>query len=173
MFQAQLESINKDELNSPTLNANYFIRYKGSLIKRHFKSLAQVMPYLIYDLVLDAVLESWLVVGQLVVLLWHTSIKDIKCYLISTPLFSNIPLFNLSRMLTYQMLSTTSSPSVPKLSSIFSFTFPCLLGNSILPFFFQLNIMNCSTMFTISHQFTATAKHPAMTHVNFLQHKTM
>ena len=63
MFQTRLESINKDGLNSPTLGADYIVRYKGGLIRRHFKSLAQVMPYLIYDLVPDTVLEGWLVIG--------------------------------------------------------------------------------------------------------------
>ena len=68
MFQTRLEFIDKDGLNSPTLGANYIVRYKGSLIRRHFKSLVQVMPYLIYDLVPDVVLEGWLVIGQLIVL---------------------------------------------------------------------------------------------------------
>ena len=90
MFQTRLESINKDGLNSPTLGADYIVRYKGGLIGRHFKSLAQVMPYLIYDLVPDAVLEGWLVIGRLIVLLWHTSIEDTERYLVSTSLFSSI-----------------------------------------------------------------------------------
>ncbi|KAF8833805.1 hypothetical protein BDN67DRAFT_992780 [Paxillus ammoniavirescens] len=50
-FQTRLDSVNKDGLNSPTLGADYIVRYKGGLIGKHFKSLAQVMPYLIYDLV--------------------------------------------------------------------------------------------------------------------------
>ena len=62
-FQTWLESINKDGLNFPTLGADYIVRYKGGLIGRHFKSLAQVMPYLIYDLVPDMVLEDWLAIG--------------------------------------------------------------------------------------------------------------
>ncbi|KIJ15049.1 hypothetical protein PAXINDRAFT_163214 [Paxillus involutus ATCC 200175] len=51
-FQTRLKSINKDVsfngLNSPTLQVNYIVRFKGGLIGKHFKSLAQVMPYLIY-----------------------------------------------------------------------------------------------------------------------------
>ena len=114
-FQTRLESINKDGLNSPTLGADYIVRYKGGLIGRHFKSLAQVMPYLIYDLVLDTVLEGWLAIGRLVVLLWHTSIEDMECYLVSTPSFLEYPVNQLVQdpRLTCRMLSTTSSPSVP------------------------------------------------------------
>ncbi|KAI9567277.1 hypothetical protein HD554DRAFT_2205650 [Boletus coccyginus] len=80
-FQTCLESINKDELNSPMLSADYIVRYKGGLIGKHFKSLAQVIPYVIYDLVPEAVLDGWLVIGRLVVLLWHTVIEDTECYL--------------------------------------------------------------------------------------------
>ncbi|KIO08465.1 hypothetical protein M404DRAFT_134486, partial [Pisolithus tinctorius Marx 270] len=80
-FQTRLESINKDGLNSPTLHANYIVRFKGGLIGKHFKSLAQVMPFLIYDLVPRTVLEGWTVIGELVVLLWHTEINNIEDYL--------------------------------------------------------------------------------------------
>ncbi|KIO11370.1 hypothetical protein M404DRAFT_69073, partial [Pisolithus tinctorius Marx 270] len=51
------------------------------LIGKHFKSLAQVMPYLIYDLVPQHVLDGWTVIGELVVLLWHTAIDDVDEYL--------------------------------------------------------------------------------------------
>jgi hypothetical protein len=81
-FQTRLESVEKDGLNSPTLGADYIVRYKGSLIGRHFKSLAQVMPYLIYDLVPRTVLDGWTVIGRLVVLLWHTVIEDTEAYLV-------------------------------------------------------------------------------------------
>ncbi|EGN99248.1 hypothetical protein SERLA73DRAFT_24203, partial [Serpula lacrymans var. lacrymans S7.3] len=80
-FQAWLASIKKDGLNDLNLNADYVCRYKGGLIGKHFKSLAQVMPFLIYDLVPKAVLESWNVIGSLVVLLWHTGIQHTERYL--------------------------------------------------------------------------------------------
>jgi hypothetical protein len=82
-FQTRLDSVNKDGLNSPTLGADYIVRYKGGLIGKHFKSLAQVMPYLVYDLVPRAVLDGWIAIGRLVVLLWHTVIEDTENYLVS------------------------------------------------------------------------------------------
>ncbi|KAG1889162.1 hypothetical protein F4604DRAFT_1915008 [Suillus subluteus] len=81
IFQTRLDNINKDSLNSPTLGAEYICRYSGSLIGKHFKSLAQLMPFLIYDLVPSTVLNGWTVIGQLVVLLWHTRIDDVEEYL--------------------------------------------------------------------------------------------
>ncbi|KAG2064482.1 hypothetical protein BDR04DRAFT_1130742 [Suillus decipiens] len=81
LFQNRLETINKDALNAPCLNTNYICHYKGSLIGKHFKSLAQVMPFLIYDLVPPMVLNGWTVMGELVVLVWHTKITNTEFYL--------------------------------------------------------------------------------------------
>jgi len=81
-FQIRLDNIDENGLNSPTLGAEYICRYSGSLIGKHFKSLAQVMPFLIYDLVPSTVLNGWSIIGQLVVLLWHTKIDDVEEYLV-------------------------------------------------------------------------------------------
>ena len=83
-FQMRLSSIDSDGLNAPCLNAEYICKYKGGLIGKHFKSLAQVMPFLIYDLVPKNVLDGWSVIGVLVVLLWHTEIDDTEQYLVSS-----------------------------------------------------------------------------------------
>ena len=82
LFQIRLESIQKEGLNAPSLNPEYICHYKGSLIGKHFKSLAQVMPYVIYDLVPKMVLDAWTVIGELVFLLWHTKIEDTEAYLV-------------------------------------------------------------------------------------------
>ncbi|KAG2064229.1 hypothetical protein BDR04DRAFT_1130859 [Suillus decipiens] len=81
LFQNCLKTINKNALNAPCLNTDYICHYKGSLIGKHFKSLAQVMPFLIYDLVSPMVLNGWTVIGKLVVLVWHTKITNTEFYL--------------------------------------------------------------------------------------------
>jgi hypothetical protein len=83
IFQVRLESVDKNGLNAPCLNADYICHYKGSLIGKHFKSLAQVMPFLIYDLVPSTVLNAWALIGELVVLVWHTKIVHTETYLVS------------------------------------------------------------------------------------------
>lgn len=88
-LQVRLDSLAKDGLGDVTLGADYIVRYKGSLIGRHFKSLAQVMPYLIYDLVPHMVLDGWTIIGRLVVLLWYTEIEDIEIYLVRTDKYHN------------------------------------------------------------------------------------
>ncbi|KIK71835.1 hypothetical protein PAXRUDRAFT_181764, partial [Paxillus rubicundulus Ve08.2h10] len=101
-FQTRLESINKDRLNSPMLGVDYIVQFKGSLIGKHFKSLAQVLPYLIYDLVPRTVLKWWTAIGELVVLLWHTQIDNVKEYLA-----------NLSQMIEdFLSISSQCAPSI-------------------------------------------------------------
>ncbi|OJA17351.1 hypothetical protein AZE42_13066, partial [Rhizopogon vesiculosus] len=83
IFQTRLQSIDTDGLNAPCLNAGYICHYKGSLIGKHFKSLSQVMPFIIYDLVPSTVLNAWTIIGELVVLVWHTKIINTEAYLAS------------------------------------------------------------------------------------------
>jgi hypothetical protein len=81
-FEARLTAIDQNGLNIPKINAQYMCQYKGSLIGKHFKSLAQVMPFVVYDLVPLMVLDAWNIMGRLVVLLWHTEIEEIESYLV-------------------------------------------------------------------------------------------
>ncbi|KAG2129942.1 hypothetical protein DEU56DRAFT_872405 [Suillus clintonianus] len=80
-FQTRLDSLDRDGLNAPSLNADYICHYKGGLIGKHFKSLAQVMPFVVYDLVPKSVLDGWTLIGELVVLIWHTKIDNTEIYL--------------------------------------------------------------------------------------------
>ncbi|KAI6008551.1 hypothetical protein EDC04DRAFT_2581993 [Pisolithus marmoratus] len=82
-FQSCLDSIDRDGLNAPSLNAEYICCYKGGLVGKHFKSLAQVMLFVIHDLVPQHVMDGWTTIGELVVLLWHTEINDTEEYLVS------------------------------------------------------------------------------------------
>lgn len=84
LFHSHLDSIERDALNAPSLNTDYICSYKGSLIGKHFKSLAQVMPFVIHDLVPQTVVDGWTIIGELVVLLWHTEIDHLEVYLVSS-----------------------------------------------------------------------------------------
>ncbi|KAI0681782.1 hypothetical protein BC835DRAFT_1409670 [Cytidiella melzeri] len=80
-LEAQMESLAVHGLNLLVFVPAYICHYHGGLIGKHFKSLSQVMPFLIHDLVPQDVLDGWNVIGELVVLLWHTSIEDREVYL--------------------------------------------------------------------------------------------
>lgn len=81
-FRARLNSILSDGLNIPNIPADYMCRYSGGLIGKHFKTLAQIMAFAVYDLVPREVLDAWLVTGDLTVLLWYTEIEDMGSYLV-------------------------------------------------------------------------------------------
>ncbi|KAL4079984.1 hypothetical protein V8B97DRAFT_2020726 [Scleroderma yunnanense] len=82
VFQSCLDSLDTKGLNAPSLNTDYICCYKGGLIGKHFKSLTQVMPFVIHDLMLKTILDGWTLIGELVVLLWHTEIADTEKYLV-------------------------------------------------------------------------------------------
>ncbi|KAG0693203.1 hypothetical protein DFH29DRAFT_1007548 [Suillus ampliporus] len=81
IFQTHLGSLETDGLNALSLNADYICHYKGGLIGKHFKSLAQIMPFTVYDLVPKSVLDGWTTIGELVILIWHTKINNTESYL--------------------------------------------------------------------------------------------
>lgn len=88
LFRTRLASVDSAGLRDADLRADYLIAYKGSLIGKHFKSLAQVMPFLIHDITTEDVLKAWISIGSLVVLLWHTEIADTEAYLVSVKAWS-------------------------------------------------------------------------------------
>lgn len=90
LFRARLASLNSDGLNIQKINADYMCKYSSSLIGKHFKTISQVMEFVIYDLVPEDVLKAWQAIGTLVVLLWHTSIHDIDQYIVSTMTYKYI-----------------------------------------------------------------------------------
>ncbi|KAG9118350.1 hypothetical protein FRC07_007168, partial [Ceratobasidium sp. 392] len=81
-FQCRLNSIEVDGLNIPAVRADYICQYTGSLIGKHFKTISQVIAFTVYDLIPRDLLNAWLLIGRLVVLLWHTSIPDVTAYLV-------------------------------------------------------------------------------------------
>ncbi|KAI0682101.1 hypothetical protein BC835DRAFT_1409645 [Cytidiella melzeri] len=99
LLEARMESLAVHGPNLPAFVPAYICHYHGGLIGKHFKSLAQVMPFLIHDLVpqdcsitVTDVLDGWNVIGELVVLLWHTSIEDQEVYLACFILFFGVAL---------------------------------------------------------------------------------
>jgi hypothetical protein len=84
VLQARLESVSSDGLNIPRIMASYMCQYKGALIGKHFKTIVQILPFVIYDLVHDELLDVWLIMGRLMVLCWHTEINDIDKYTVSS-----------------------------------------------------------------------------------------
>ncbi|KDQ15035.1 hypothetical protein BOTBODRAFT_109086 [Botryobasidium botryosum FD-172 SS1] len=111
IFLARLNSVSKDGLDIPPITADYMFNYRGSLIGKHFKAIVQIMPFIVYDLVSKDTLDAWLAISWLVVLLWHTEIKDMDIYCVRSlsPVLQCDPLINLVFRLSYRKSSTIFS----------------------------------------------------------------
>ena len=60
------------------------VQYAGSLTSRDFHIIAQVAPYVLYDLVPVVCFDAWVSLSNLVPLLWQPAIEDIDKYIVST-----------------------------------------------------------------------------------------
>ncbi|KZP07064.1 hypothetical protein FIBSPDRAFT_914578 [Athelia psychrophila] len=82
-FQAHLNSLSQAGLKIPNIMADYMCRYRGGLIGKHFKTISQVMVFVIHDLVTEDVRNAWLAIGRLTVLIWETDIQDLEAFIVS------------------------------------------------------------------------------------------
>lgn len=83
ILESRLASIIISGLNIPTIDARYMRKHCGSLIGKHFKSLVQIMPFIVYDMLPPDVTQAWLLLGRLACLLWYTEIDDVGVYTVS------------------------------------------------------------------------------------------
>ncbi|CAE6440442.1 unnamed protein product [Rhizoctonia solani] len=83
-LETRLGSLNISGLNIDSISEKYMCQYTGLLVGKHFKTLAQLMPFACYDLIKPDLLEVWLLLGQLTVFLWFTEIENIDVYILST-----------------------------------------------------------------------------------------
>lgn len=81
-FRTRLNSFKEDGLDIPNIRGDYMCQFKGGLNGKHFKTISQIMPFLIYNLVEEPVRTAWLLIGRLTVLLWHTKIDNTELYLV-------------------------------------------------------------------------------------------
>jgi len=110
LFQIRLGSAATTGLNIPSIQSEYICHYKGGLIGKHFKTLAQVMSFLVFDLVPRDVLQAWLVIGRLMVIAWCTDIEDIDAYTVREFLsLKALVVMMLDLRTSFQCASKTSS----------------------------------------------------------------
>ena len=82
IFQARLASIDETSLHITPIRASYIVQYKGGLIGRQFKDLAQIMSFTLYDIAPDDLIECWVRLGWFISLLWYPRIEEIEIYLV-------------------------------------------------------------------------------------------
>lgn len=82
LFALRLASSSLDGLTLPPLRAQYMLRYKNSLVGKHFKALQQLSIFHPHGLCSDAVFDLWKANGILGALIWYPEIKDLDDYLV-------------------------------------------------------------------------------------------
>ena len=80
----RLNSLNVDGLEISQLAGKTLVNYAGSLTGRDFRAIAQVTPFVIYDMVPSDVFDAWVSLSTLIPLLWQLVIDDIDAYSVSS-----------------------------------------------------------------------------------------
>ena len=83
LLAQRLNSVDVRGLGISKLSGETLVNYAGSLTGRDFRVIAQVAPFVIFDMVPDDVFEAWLALSKLVPLLWQPTINDIDEYSVS------------------------------------------------------------------------------------------
>ncbi|KAJ7144573.1 hypothetical protein C8R44DRAFT_602437 [Mycena epipterygia] len=81
LFATRLQSSSIDGLTLPPIRARYLVKYRNSLIGKHFKALQQLTVFHLDDTLCSAlVLELWKAIGELGAMLWYPEIKNMAQY---------------------------------------------------------------------------------------------
>ncbi|KAJ7606697.1 hypothetical protein FB45DRAFT_765011, partial [Roridomyces roridus] len=80
LLETRLNSVDVTGLGISPLAGHTLVQYAGSLVGRDFRAIAQVAPFVVYDLVSKDCLETWVALSKLVPLIWQPSIKDIDAH---------------------------------------------------------------------------------------------
>jgi hypothetical protein len=83
LFATRLQASDLHGLTTPPPRARYLLRYKNSLIGKHFKILGQLAVFHLHDLCSDLLLELWKASGELGAFLWFPEIHNLEEYLVS------------------------------------------------------------------------------------------
>ncbi|THU95803.1 hypothetical protein K435DRAFT_819604 [Dendrothele bispora CBS 962.96] len=81
IFAIRLQSACLDGLTLPPPRAAYLIKYKNSLIGKHFKILQQLGIFKVHDLCPPSIFNLWKASGELGAMIWFTEIDNMDMYL--------------------------------------------------------------------------------------------
>ncbi|KAF8173028.1 hypothetical protein K438DRAFT_1940336 [Mycena galopus ATCC 62051] len=94
----RLSSISVAGLGISPLAGRTLVQYSSSLTGRDFRSIAQVAPFVVYDLVSADCFTTWQSLSKLIPLIWQPEIEDIESYIMS------ISLLPLSKTTQFQQI---------------------------------------------------------------------
>lgn len=119
------------------------VQYSGSLTGRDFRTIAQVAPFVVYDLVSQDCFATWQALSKLIPLIWQPEIEHIDQHIVRPHHLSLLGLNNIfhrhySRArLTIFFSAQPDGPTVGLTSQNFTsfYTFPHIFVASGLPFY--------------------------------------
>lgn len=79
---ARLSCFDTSGLGIPPLSGSTLVTYAGSLTGRDFCAIAQVAPFVLYDLLEKDLLEAWNALGILVPLVWQPQMDDVHQHIV-------------------------------------------------------------------------------------------
>jgi len=144
------------------------VQYAGSLTGRDFRIIAQIAPFVLYDLVPTASFDAWVSLSNLVPLVWQPEIDDLDEYIVSTPsIFSDVHQCDcvFSHVLNLQSKNLCSVPSAgphagPTNPSFIIFSISLhISGALVLPCYLQQNRLSHSMLLSGPRVCTQTALH--------------
>ncbi|KAF7371200.1 hypothetical protein MSAN_00755500 [Mycena sanguinolenta] len=77
----RLSSLDVSGLGISPLAGRTLVKYSGSLTGRDFRAIAQVAPFVLYDLVPLECFETWQALSKLIPLIWQPEIIDIDSHI--------------------------------------------------------------------------------------------
>lgn len=91
LLATRLSSIDVSGLGISPLAGQTLVQYSGSLVGRDFRVIAQVAPFVVYDLVSEDCFKTWQALSKIVPLIWQPEISDIESHAVSKTHKSNNP----------------------------------------------------------------------------------
>ena len=79
----RISSLDVGGLGISPISGKTFVQYAGSLVGRDFRIIAQIAPFVLYDLVPDPCYEAWIALCYLVPQIFRPNIKNVEKYLVS------------------------------------------------------------------------------------------
>ena len=83
ILMVRISSLDTSSLGLPPLSGKTLVQYAGSLTERDFRAIAQIAPFVLYELIPLECYDVWLSLSALVPLVWMPEIDDIEEYLVS------------------------------------------------------------------------------------------
>ncbi|KAF7358543.1 hypothetical protein MVEN_00905200 [Mycena venus] len=81
LLTTQLSSFDVSGLGISPLAGKTLVQYSGSLTGRDFRAIAQVAPFVLYDLVSKDCFETWQALSKIIPLIWQPEINDVELHL--------------------------------------------------------------------------------------------